>query len=293
MSVSVGHDPQWRVPRRRASYRQVMPQADDEVPAGRRVVPAAVVRGIALELAWAGAHVSTYPLGLLRERRTIDSARLTLDGLDPVRRGLLTSDVEAAGTPIVMVHGIADNHSIFTVLRRALRRRGFARVVSVDYGWLATDLRTLATRLGGAVERVCNRTGYERVNVVAHSMGGLVARYYVQRLGGDARVKTLVTMGTPHSGTRWAAGLPHPVLRQLRPGSRFLVELAAPSPGCRTAFVVVWSDLDQVVIPRENARLRHPNLVVHEIAVHGVGHMSLPVDGRVVHEVCTALLGVI
>jgi triacylglycerol lipase len=270
-----------------------MAPRDDEAPTGRRVVSAAVVRGIALELAWASAHVSTYPLGLLRERRAVDSIRLTLDGLDPVRRGLLSGDVEVAGTPILMVHGIADNHSIFSVLRRALHRRGFARVVSVDYGWLATDLRTLASRLATEVERVCNQTGYDRVNVVAHSMGGLVARYYVQRLGGDARVNTLVTIGTPHAGTRWADGLRHPILRQLRPGSRFLAELAAPSPGCRTRFVVVWSDLDQVVIPQENARLRHPDLEVHEIAVHGVGHISLPVDGRVVHEVCTAFFSVI
>jgi triacylglycerol esterase/lipase EstA (alpha/beta hydrolase family) len=47
-------------------------------------------------------------------------------------------------------------------------------------------------------------------------MGGLVARYYVQRLGGDERVHTLVTLGTPHAGTRWARALPHPVVRQLK-----------------------------------------------------------------------------
>ncbi|HEY9376238.1 MAG TPA: alpha/beta fold hydrolase [Jiangellaceae bacterium] len=270
-----------------------MGRQDVDVSSDRRIGPAAVVRGIALEIAWASAHVSTYPLGLLHERRrAADSRRLTLSGLDPVRRGLLAGDVEVAGTPIVMVHGIADNRTTFTVMRRALRRRGFERVVSVDYGWLATDLRTLAARLGAEVGRVCNRTGYERVNVVAHSMGGLVARYYVQRLGGHAKVRTLVTLGTPHAGTRWAAGLPHPLLRQLRPGSRFLAELAAPSPGCRTRFVVVWSDLDQVVVPHSNARLRHVDLDVREIAVHGVGHMSLPVDSRVVHEVCTALFGV-
>jgi triacylglycerol lipase len=269
-----------------------MGHVDADGSTGRGGWPTDVIRGIALEVAWAGAHVSTYPLGLLRERRAGDSSRLSLDGLDPVRRGLLVRDVEAAGTPILMVHGIVDNHSIFTVLRRALRRRGFARVISIDYGWLATDLRALATRLAEEVERVCSQTGYDTVHIVAHSMGGLVARYYVQRLGGGARVHTLVTMGCPHSGTQWALGLPHPVLRQLRPGSDFLTELAAPSSGCRTRFLVVWSDLDQMIMPRHNARLRHADLDVHEIAVHGVGHLSLPVDGRIVHAVCTALVGV-
>ena len=50
-------------------------------------------------------------------------------------------------------------------------------------------------------------------------MGGLVARYYVQRLGGDVRVHTLVTLGTPHGGTLPARLFPHPLVRQLRPGS--------------------------------------------------------------------------
>ena len=40
-------------------------------------------------------------------------------------------------------------------------------------------------------------SGYERVHIVGHSLGGLAARYYVSRLGGDAHVHTLVTLGTP------------------------------------------------------------------------------------------------
>ena len=50
-------------------------------------------------------------------------------------------------------------------------------------------------------------------------MGGLIARYYVQRLGGDARVHTLVTLGTPHGGTAAAYLVPHRLARQLRPDS--------------------------------------------------------------------------
>ena len=80
--------------------------------------------------------------------------------------------------------------------------------MAVDYGWFATDVRSLAARLAAQVERVCDRTGFDRVHIVAHSMGGLVARYYVQRLGGHERVHTLVTLGTPQRGTRWARALP-------------------------------------------------------------------------------------
>jgi triacylglycerol lipase len=252
------------------------------------VVSTAGVRGLALETAWTAAHLATYPLGLVRETAPSPPGTHTLDRLSPVQRGLLLGDVEAAGTPIVLLHGWIDNRSIFTLLRRALRRKGFGRVVTMNYSILTHDVPRAAARLGALVERICDETGYERVHVVGHSMGGLVARYYVQRLGGDARVHTLATLGTPHAGTRAAHLMPGRAVAQLRPGSPVLAELAEPAPGCRTRFVCVWSDLDQMVVPKDSARLDHPDLRARNVFVRGVGHLSLPVDGRVVHEIAGA-----
>ena len=251
------------------------------------------LRGTATELAWLAAHGAIYPLGLASERARGASRdeleRFTLSDLPPVQRGLLIGDVVAAGTPIILVHGMVDNRSIFTLLRRALRRRGFGRVLTLNYSPLSHDVRHVAARLGRLVEKTCAETGYDRVHVVGHSMGGLVARYYVQRLGGDARVHTLCTLGTPHEGTATALLLPHKVVRQLRPGSDVIVELAAPAPGCRTRFVAFWSDLDQLVVPKRSARIDHPDLSVRNVLLRGVGHMSLPIDGRVVREIATVL----
>ena len=255
----------------------------------RALLSPAGLRGAALEAAWSAAHLALYPLGLVEERARQEVGRFTLGDLPPVQRGLVIGDVEAAGTPILLVHGMVDNRSIFALLRRGLRRRGFGRVLALNYSPLSDDVRAVAERLGELVESVCADTGYERIHVVGHSMGGLVARYYVQRLGGDARVHTVVTLGTPHDGTTVAHLFPHPLLRQLRPGSDLLTELEAPSPGCRTRFVAVWSDLDQLLSPRTSGILQHPDLVARNVFVRGVGHMSLPVDGRVVHEICTTL----
>jgi acetyl-CoA carboxylase carboxyl transferase subunit beta len=144
-------------------------------------------------------------------------------------------------------------------------------------------------RLERLVERTCAETGYERVHVVGHSLGGLVARYYVQRMGGDSRVHTLVTLGSPHSGTNAAYLLPQRLVRQLRPGSELMQELAAPAAGCRTRFVAYWSDLDQLIVPKRSATLVHADLQVRNVLLRGVGHMSLPICGRVVHEIGTLL----
>jgi hypothetical protein len=250
---------------------------------------ARTARVAALEVAWVGARVAMYPLGLLADRSDPVREAYSLGRLPPVHRGLLVGDVEAAGTPILLVHGVADNRSAFTVLRRGLRRRGFGRVSALNYSPLTDDVREVAERLGTAVDAVCDETGYERIHLIGHSMGGLVARYYVQRLGGDARVHTLVTLGAPHGGTLPARFVPHPVARQLRPGSDVLRELAEPAPGCRTRFVAFWSDHDEVVIPNASARIEHPDLRVDNVLVPGVGHIALPVHGRVVHTLALVL----
>jgi triacylglycerol lipase len=255
----------------------------------RRATTPSVIRGTAVEIAWTATHVVTYPLGVVEEQVRHPEERLNLDGLDPIKRGLIVGDVENAGTPIILIHGVVDNRSVFTMIKRGLRRRGFGRIITLNYSPLTDDVRVVAERLEALVEALCIDTGYERVHVIGHSMGGLVARYFVQRMGGDSRVHTLVTLGTPHQGTAPAKLVPHPVARQMRPGSDILTELAAPSPGCRTRFVAVWSDLDQMIIPKPNARIEHPDLMARNVFVPSVGHNSLPVDGRVVHEVCTTL----
>lgn len=259
----------------------------------RTICTPAGLRGAGTEIAWVAAHGFLYPLGVLADKgRPVhreSAERFTLADLPPVQRGLLLGDVVAAGTPILLVHGLVDNRSVFTLLRRTLLRRGFGRVISVNYSPFTQDVRTAATRLARVVEKTCDETGYEKVHVVGHSLGGVVARYYVQRMGGDARVHTLVTLGSPHSGTVAAHLLPSRLVRQLRPGSELMQELATPAPGCRTRFVAFWSDLDQLIVPKRSARIDHPDLAVRNILLRGVGHMSLPIDGRVVHEIARTM----
>ena len=245
--------------------------------------------GAAVELAWAGTHLALYPFGLFGGPDGHEGQGYSVEGLPPMQRGLVIGDVEAAGTPILLVHGMIDNRSIFTLLRRGLRRRGFGRVVSINYSPLTTDVRIAAAWLAEEVESLVTETGYERIHVIGHSLGGLIARYYVTRLGGHERVHTLVTLGTPHGGTFNAYALPSNLCRQLRPGSALMRELGAAVPCCKTRFVAYWSDLDEMVFPQRNAKLNHPDLRVHNIEIHATGHMSLPINGDVVHGISTAL----
>ncbi|MGH3797591.1 MAG: esterase/lipase family protein [Pseudonocardiaceae bacterium] len=252
------------------------------------------LRGVFLEAGWLAVHLAMYPWGALAEQLSPGGPYrcFRTDDLPPARRGLVIADVRAAGTPILLVHGIADNRSVFAVLGRALRKRGFGVVYGINYSVLTAltgDVRSAAREFGREVERICEATSTEQVHVVGHSLGGLVARYYVQRLGGDARVHTLVSLGTPHHGTMAAYLLPTPVLRQLRPDSDVVAELMEPSPNCRTRFVAVWSELDQLIVPQRHARLDHPDLLVTNLRLSDVGHLSLSVDPRAIHTIVSTL----
>ena len=247
------------------------------------------LRGTAVEVAWIAAHLATYPFGVAQEKAQPGEERYSLTDLPLVHRGLLITDVEAAGTPILLVHGLIDNRSIFAMLRRHLRHRGFDRIWTTNYQVWTSDVRIAARRLADTVDAIREQTGYERIHVVGHSMGGLVARYYVQRLGGDAHVHTLVTLGTPHQGTRAARLLPKGICRQLAPTSDVVAELAEPAPGCQTRFVSFYSDLDALISPKQAARIDHPDLSARNVLVRAVGHMSLPIDRRIGREIASTL----
>ncbi|WP_314612003.1 esterase/lipase family protein [Streptomyces stackebrandtii] len=243
----------------------------------------ALMKATALEFAILTGHLVLYPSGIVAERLSPKAPADPSTGPD--------ATIAPGGLrPVVLLHGFVDNRSVFVLLRRVLTRHGRDCVESLNYSPLTCDLRSAAELLGRRVEEIRARTGHAEVDIVGHSLGGLIARYYVQRLGGDTRVRTLVMLGTPHSGTTVAPlADAHPLVRQMRPGSAVLRELAGPAPGCRTRFVSFWSDLDQVMVPVETARLDHPDLHVHNIRVSGIGHLALPVHPTVAAGVLGAL----
>ncbi|GEC09407.1 lipase [Streptomyces spinoverrucosus] len=260
-------------------YRHLLP-----IPSSLAGLSLALLKATALEIAILAGHLILYPSGIIQERRTPaprmptpeDAAQLPREGKPPV----------------VLLHGFIDNRSVFLLLRRSLAQHGRHQVVSLNYSPLTCDIRTAAKLLGRHIEEICERTDSDQVDIVGHSLGGLIARYYVQRLAGDTRVRTLVTLGTPHSGTRVAPlANAHPIVRQMRPGSAVIEELALPAPGCRTRFVSFWSDLDHLMDPLETACLEHPDLLAQNVRVSGIGHLALPVHPAVASGIRQALEG--
>jgi triacylglycerol lipase len=132
--------------------------------------------------------------------------------------------------PVLLIHGYLATRGSLHLLDRRLTERGHL-VLTYRLGLVhAGDICESAARIAAKVESIVAQTGLERLDIVGHSMGGLVGLYYLKRMGGRRRVRRLVMLGTPTSGT-WSALMGvalAPLARaslQLLPDSAFLREL--------------------------------------------------------------------
>ncbi len=145
------------------------------------------------------------------------------------------TDFSQCPRPVLLLYGLLSTRRSCEVLERRLRRDGYG-VFSIDLGGLGGVFNTRgidesAELVRDKVERLYARYPLGPLSIIGHSKGGLIGRYYVERLGGDARVRTLVTLGTPHQGTPRAylgcatVGWFAPSVWQMTPRSAFLRRL--------------------------------------------------------------------
>ena len=99
--------------------------------------------------------------------------------------------------------------NVWEVMEDRLRFDGFG-VFSFDLGGLfyrfnSKPVTAQAEIIAEKIERIAERYDLDKLHIIGHSKGGLLARHYIQHYGGDRRVKSLITLGTPHHGTPTAA----------------------------------------------------------------------------------------
>lgn len=174
------------------------------------------------------------------------------------------------GVPIVMVHGYSQNRVDFLLLARACARAGLGPVYGFNYPWFAT-VHGSAARLARFVARVKQETGASRVDLVAHSLGGLVAVEYLRAREGASEVRRLVTIASPHAGVPWRGPILGACGAQLREGCAFLEEHARTPLGLPC--LSVYSTHDNIVHPPRTSALAHRGAV--DRAVEHVGHLAI------------------
>jgi len=205
---------------------------------------------------------------------------------------------QAAAGPVLLVPGFGGSTDSLEPLAARLRADG-RDVTIVDLGDATGDLDAQAQTLASAVAQVRDRTATTYVDLVGYSDGGVVARLFVKNLGGAGVVRRLVTLGSPHHGTRIAslgirfgAAQCTQACRQVAPDSALLKALnkGDETPSGPT-YVSIYTDLDQVVTPPESARLAGAlNLKVQSICAGSqVNHSTLPTDPVMLGIITTEL----
>lgn len=211
-----------------------------------------VAKLVAAEIFWLLVTVLAHPLGWF-----------------PQKKG------SAKETPVIFLHGLFHNRSCWFWLQRRLARRGVGPMESLNFNtW--RDLESLTERLAKHIDALRLRLGVDKVHLVGHSMGGLVARNYIQLRGGAAKVESCLTIGTPHGGSRLAPFALSPLGKILVPGSEFLQRLEAATVPESVKFCTIYSRHDNMVLPHEFARFS----AGQNIELHGVGHSGLLYDAR-------------
>lgn len=152
--------------------------------------------------------------------------------LDKYGDELVVADLEAGPAPIaeprtvLLITGVTIRSVWFDPIVARLERDGFAPVVYEPPALLSGSLFQAAEDLALVVERVRAASGQDKIDILAECTGGVIARHYIQSLGGDAKVSRLVTFVSPQNGIAKAplaaAIAGWPALHDLSPGSEFL-----------------------------------------------------------------------
>lgn len=196
----------------------------------------------------------------------------------------------AALPPVLLLHGYGCNSGFWTYLAPLLDRARISHA-TLDLEPLTGDIDGYAAAVEQAVDALCRRSGSDRVVIVAHSMGGLVARAWVRAFGGR-RLAHLVTLGSPHHGTCLAAfgiGLNAAQMRRLGrdgPPCDWLRALAdSEDAATRARITSIYSHHDNIVSPQTTSELAG----ARNLALGGVGHVAMCSNRRVLAAVMAEL----
>ena len=192
-----------------------------------------------------------------------------------------------SGVPILLVHGYVCNRGLWVTFRRALAAAGLGPIYAVTFEPLFGGIDTLVSKLDAKIEAICQQTGASEVMIVAHSMGGLLVRAYLAQAT-VARVTKLVTLGSPHQGTRLAKLGFGVNATQMRDQSEWLKCLAnneamlTAKHGRKPPVTLsIYTLSDDLVYPPESSVLAW----AENVPVAAIGHMGLVFSASVARRV--------
>ena len=184
--------------------------------------------------------------------------------------------------PVLLIHGYGCSRAAWWWLRRRLEAAGWT-VATINLEPIFTSIETYEEPVSRRIDEVLAETGAKQLILVGHSMGGLVARAYLRRYGKE-KVIQLVTLGTPHAGSKLARYVIGQNARQMTPGDAWLK--APNSEALLVKTITIFSPHDNYVIPQSNLYLPGGQRQL----IDGLGHLSMLYSPRVAKQLLNGLL---
>jgi len=169
---------------------------------------------------------------------------------------------------VLLIHGIDDTVAVFDTMSAYLKQLGW-NVYGLDLIPCNGDsgLDMLAKQVADYVTKTFLPD--EPFDLVGFSMGGIISRYYVQRLGGISRVQRFITISAPHHGSWLGYARQNPGCRQLRPESDFLQDLNRDAAMlARLNFTSIWTPFDLMILPANSSSMPVGKEIKVPILVH-------------------------
>ncbi|MBE9197989.1 MULTISPECIES: triacylglycerol lipase [unclassified Nodularia (in: cyanobacteria)] len=186
---------------------------------------------------------------------------------------------------VLLIHGIDDTGAVFNKMVDYLRQLGWS-VYTLNLipnnGEVGLDI--LAQQIADYV--VNTFAPEESIDLIGFSMGGIVSRYYVQRLGGINRVQRFITISSPHHGTVTAYASQRHGCLQMRRNSEFIQDLNADAVMLgQLNFTSIWTPYDLMIVPAKSSQMP----LGKEVVVPVVLHSWMLTDYRSLAAVASAL----
>jgi triacylglycerol esterase/lipase EstA (alpha/beta hydrolase family) len=177
---------------------------------------------------------------------------------------------QAQGLPVLLIHGYACNSGYWLPMSKLLRQARISHC-GIDLEPPGASIDDFVPQVHAAVARLRQETGSAQVIILAHSMGGLVARAYLRRHA-DAPIARVITLGTPHHGTVLASFGPGSNAAQMRRDSPWLDALSTSEANTqRMLFSSIYSVHDNIIAPQDSSDL--PG--ARNLVFGAIGHVAL------------------
>ncbi len=228
--------------------------------ASSKSLTALMLRGVLTGFASLLMVFATYPLGFI----------------PGIRR---PKEVAPSQPVIILTHGLYHNASAWLLMRHRLRKAGFVNIFVMNYRCFFTSFESVLAKFDKFVAASRAAVPDQPLILVGHSLGGLISRVYGERSSGENIPEVVITLGTPHRGSKMAAfalgGLGRsiiyeaPLLRDIEREGRRL-----PCKG-----ISLISPADSLVLPSESLLAPYPGWTEHE--TEPVSHVAMLYSKRI------------